>query len=264
MDITSFLNQDNSFPVSIAGTSKVADNEVIGIGGFSMYATLENTKSLMSTAPDVTLEDGSVVSDTIFLTPVTISISGVVSDVFIRIDTPDNIFSQTQDVIGVMSQYLPSRTNSQLSKIAAITEDVKNVKRRINSVLEDGKRLQGAFGDNTGTKTLQEQFLDAVEQVHFSRALIDIESPYRVYKNMRITSLKTTETNESSGLSFVIEAKQIGLRKLKTVTVASIEPAPAPSQGLGGSTEQEIDKGTTSGAEVSEEKSKSLLTSILG
>lgn len=264
MDITSFLNQDGSLPVSVVGTSKIADNEVVGIAGFSMYAEIENVKDLTSTAPDVTLEDGSIVSDTIFLSPVVISISGVVSDIFIKLEASNNLFSQPDAIIGITSQYLPNRTQSQISKIRAIADDAKNINRRINSVIDDGKRLYDEFGNKSGSKTLQEQFLDTVEQIHFSKALIEIESPFRIYKNMRITKVTTSKTNESDEIKFNIEAKQINLRKLKTVTVSSIDPAPKPSQGLQGSTEQTVDKGTTTGKKIKEEQSKSLLSSILG
>ena len=262
MDITSFLNQDGLFPVSVAGTSKVADNETIGIGGFSMYATLENSKDLTSTAPDVILEDGSIVSDTIFLAPVVVMISGVVSDIFINSEADNGLFSPTESIIGITNQYLPQRTQSQITKIRSLVDDAKNVKRRVESVIDSGKNLYNLFGDNTGTKTLQEQFLDAIEQVHFSKALIEIESPFRVYRNMRITSIKTTKESGSDDIKFSIEAKQIGLKKLKTITVENIEPAPSPSEGLQGATEAQSDKGTTAGQVVSETKERSLAESL--
>lgn len=260
MDITSFLNQDGSLPVSVAGTKKFADNEEIGIAGYTTYATVEITKTLSSTAPTVTLEDGSEVSDTIFLNPISISISGVVSDVFVKREANDGIFSPIERVIGETSQYLPAKTQSQITQARAIVDDAKNVIRKIDAAVERGQRLYGEFGDKSGSKSLQEQFLDTLEQVHFSKALIPIETPYRVYENMRIISCPLTTNNESDEIRFKIEAVQIRLRKLQTVTVASIEPAPNPSTGLKGATEQATDKGTTSGKPVS----SSLLATILG
>jgi len=264
MDITSFLNQDGSLPLSIVGTKKVADNEEIGIGGFTMFATIENTKTLSSTAPTVTLEDGSKTSDTIFLNPIQVSIIGVVSDVFVKRDATAGIFSPVERVIGIVSQYLPNKTQSQITQARAIVDDAKNVIRRINAAIEDGKRLYGEFGDQSSSKPLQEQFLDRIEQIHFSKALISIETPFRVYENMRIIKFPLTVNNESDEIRFKIDAVQIGFRTLQTVTVASIEPAPKPSSGLKGATGQAADKGTTAGKPVPETKSTSLLSTIFG
>jgi len=79
---------------------------------------------------------------------------------------------------------------------------------------------------------------------------------------MRITSIKTTKESSSDDIKFSIEAKQIGLKKLKTVTVENIEPAPNPSEGLQGATEAQSDKGTTAGQVVSETKERSIAESL--
>jgi len=264
MDITSFLNQDSSLPFSIAGSKKIADNEEIGIGGFTMYATVETIKTISSTAPTVTLEDGSEVSDTIFLNPISISITGVVSDVFVKREANGGIFAPVEKIIGATSQYLPNKTQSQITQARAIVDDARNVLRRVDSAIENGQRLYGEFGDKSGSKSLQEQFLDVIEQIHFSKALIPIETPFRVYENMRIISCPLTTNNESDEIRFKIDAVQIRMRKLETVTVASVNPALNPGAGLKGATEQATDKGTTAGTPVSESKSTSLLSTLFG
>lgn len=264
MDITSYLNQGQSLPVSIAGTSKTSDTEKIGFAGFTMYAIIEESRDLNSTAPDVTLEDGSKVNDTIYLDPIVLNISGSIMDVHYAKESEEGVLGTTEQVIGVIDAYLPEKTSAQISKARSVVDDIDNTIAKINTTIEDGQQILGAFGDKSGSKSLQEQFLDVIDQIHFSKALIPIEFPYRVYENMRITNVKTTQTGESNELKFTITAKQLSFRKLETVLVESTEPAPKPSTGLEGATESEADKGTTTGTEVEEEKSQSLLSSVLG
>ena len=242
---------------NLPSTRKVDDRQEIGIGGFTAFVAINETRQLQSTSPDVVLEDRSTVTDTIFLRPVMLSIEGEVSDINIKTEVPDNIFGQAEQFLGVVTPFLPTRTVSQISKVREIIDDGLNIVRRIDSVIDSGQQILDIFGNRSDSKTNPELFLDYMDRIHFSRQLISIESPFRVYDSMRIISFETSRDNESDKITFRIQAKQIRMAELLLVEVDT--PNRNPSPGLSGQSDGEVDKGISQGRDTP----RSLL-SVLG
>ena len=262
-NVTQYLQQEieglniEEFLVSrLPGIGKVDDQQEIGIAGFTAFVAINEKKTLSATAPDNTVEDGSVIGDTIFLKPIIIEIEGDVSQISLKRDNTDNPFRQLERIIGIVTPYLPVRTLSQISRIRNIVDAAINIIRRIDAIIEDGRQIIDIFGDRSGNKPLQELFLDYIETLYQSSLLVQIETPYRVYDNMAIINFETTVNQEAENIRFKITAKQI---RTATLEFVELDFAPNPSQGLGGSTESEADKGTTEGEEVEQSLATTLL-----
>lgn len=248
------LNIEEFILSKLPGIKKVDDKEEIGIGGFTAFVTISEKKNVTASAPDVTLEDGSVIQDTIFLAPIMFDIEGDVSEIHIKRDTTDNPYRKADRIIGVVNQYLPTRTQAQISKVRDLINDGLNTVRRIDSIIDDGRQILDIFGLTTPGTPIQEQFLDTVERLIQGRQLIQLESPYRVYDKVVLLSIDTTRTNQGDNLRFKITAKQI---RTATLEFTELEFAPNPSTPQ---PQGNVDKGATAGEEVEE----SLLSQILG
>lgn len=224
----------------------------VGIGSFTMLVRVKEKYTLEADAPDTVVEDGSSIHDHIILKPLRISIEGDVSDVHRRGEPVLEVTRAAQREIGnITSQYAPARTQAQLSKVSALTNDVLDAARRVDAALDAGAQIGRLFGNqDPDSGGLQEKFLNHIEALYSGKHLIDIDMPYRSLKGMVITSFVSTTNNETGSTSFTLEAKKLQLAELQ---FAQIEK---PASGTNGQTASQSDKGPQAG--------KQLDTSFLG
>ena len=214
-NINEFLDKVSYSPVrdfinrEVKGLKKSNDLEVVGIGGFTTYATTRNKRTMTATAPNIYMENGTVVNDTVWLEPIEIVIEGVVSDIFVDKKSQQNVITDVKRAVGVVNAYLPNRTQSQINKINALSNDVYSAIDKIDNLVSTSKQLAILQGQGASTKSLQEQFIDKIDSIYYSKALIDIETPYRKYENMMILSYETEVNGESNEIKFIINAKEI-------------------------------------------------------
>ena len=231
----------------------------IGIGKFTLMANVNETSKLSSTIPVTYLEDGSAVSDHIILNPPILEISGEVGDITLDNSDFDNLLENIQNSTGIIGFYVAKRTQSQLQQANLLINNIENKINAVNRILDDGEQILDLFGltkKNTSEKTNQELFINSMESAHYGRQLLSINMPYRTYKNMRITSIVTTKTNESSGLQYTIIAQQFRFVRTQIVAVQANNPTP----NLNGQTENKNTVGTQTGDNVAPERARSILS----
>lgn len=250
MGVQDYLDQQLADPL---------DKE-IGIGGFTALVRISEQYKLTAEVPSTPVEDGSFVNDHIIIKPLVLSIAGDVSDVHLRASLITSALTSVQAEIGnVVSQYAPARTQAQLAQVNALANDVTDAIQRVDNLIDTGSQVLDLFGNqDTETKGIQEQFLDAMEALHNGKQAITIDMPFRSHKNMVITSLAITYGNEIDHTEFALEATQINLAELQFVEAGT------PSAGLGGQTDELVDGGTQEGAAVETSFASSLVSSILG
>lgn len=228
--------------------------ERVGIGGFWMLATVNESINMNSKIPTAWLEDGSAAQDHIVLDPTTITIDGEVSDIWIERNVAMEAITRTQAQIGTIATYLPTRTQSQVQKINAITNDATDKIREIERAYENGKQLAGFFGVSNAEKNIREQFIDHIESIHYGKVLISIETPYRVYDNMALPSIQINRDNQFEALTFKITAQKM---RFADVVYADInEYFKKPGEG----TEGKLESASGKGPQKPEEVDKSVLT----
>ncbi len=215
----------------------------IGIGGFTALVRISDRYALTAEMPSTPVEDGSFVNDHIIRKPMTLSIEGDVSDVHLRGSPVIRQFQQAQAVIGDLSaKYAPARTQAQLQKISALANTAADAVRRIDSLIDSGQQILDYFGnEDTESKGLQEQFLDAMEALYNSGQVFAIDMPFRRHENMGITSFVAAYDNEINSTSFTLEVQQLRFADLQFVEITT------PASGLNGQTTGEVDQGTQDG-----------------
>ena len=222
----------------------------IGIGSFNMYAMLSRQYTLKSTIPKGHTEDGATQSDHVTLESIPVTVTGVVSDIYLRRNPVVEAYLRNQAEIGSVAKYAPLRTQSQLSQLNGIAVDAANQVRRVDTAIADGRQALEYFGDKSGSKSLREQFVTEMDRLHYSKALVSIELPYTVLEDMRITSCVIEDDNGAEEIGFTITAEQFRKSRLLFDDVSGFYKN--PSNGNNGKTQGLKEKGAQSGDNVSD------------
>ena len=234
-------------------------NTEIGIGGFSALVRVNESTTLTSKVPTTYLEDGSFAQDHIIIDPVILSIDGDVSEIHIKPTAFSEDLSRINSNVGVIAQYLPAKTQTQIQQANALIGDFTDRIRQVDKIIADGKQALSFLGNQSPTgKDLQEKFIDAMESLHYGKQLVSIDMPYRRHDNMRITSVQVARDNKGKNIKFKITAQEV--RFAATIFIDASEFMKSPAAGLGGQTDGVTDKGPQAGEEVEQ----SLLFSVRG
>jgi len=232
----------------INGQFKDDETEEVGIGGFTTAARLRENVKRTRDIPTTFLEDGTQLSDHIIRNPLSMSIEGVVSNVYRRSSPLLERIRETEAVVGAVGLYLPARTQSQLSRLAGLTADVQGLIDRADQLLKTRQTVADFLGF-TGSegKTNVERFIDFIEGAFYSDVLIRIDAPFRTYRNMALTSIDHTRDSTTDSLKFNLEVREVRIAESIFVKRAAANPA----SGNKGQQESETDKGVQEGEEVS-------------
>ena len=220
--------------------------EEVGIGGFTALVRVSESYNLSADVPSTPVESGAIVNDHIIRKPLTLSISGDVSDLYKKPSETIRQFQKSQAEIGnVTSQYAPSRTQAQLSKANSLANDAVDALRRIDNLIDTGNQAADLFGNrDSDTKGGQEAFLDAMESYYFSGTPLSVDMPYRRHDMMVITSLTSSYDNKTNSTTFSIDLQKIVLAELEFAELTK------PSIGTGGQLDKESKKGAQAGKKV--------------
>lgn len=241
----------------IDGKKKALSGEVepIGIGGFNLFAKVNESTNYKAIIPTQVLEDGTTVSDDIINDPVTISITGSVGDSHIELaDLPEQI-RQAQDVLGEITTMLPVRTQAQMNKVKAIGASVNDAINKADRFIDLGKSAYNLVSGGSNSKSLREKFIDYIEAVYFGKQLIDVEVAYRTFTNMAIASLTIRTDASAAQTDFELIVQQVETSAAAYTDISSFYKAPAGNFAEGLS-----DKGAQN---PKDGKTKSLLSAML-
>lgn len=233
------------------------EKEEVGIGGFTMVARIRDRVMRTASIPTAYLEDGSHVNDHIIRDPLMLSIEGNVSDLHLRPSPALAAIREAEATVGLITQYGPARTSTQISKVSGLVADVGSAIDRVDAALATIDRVGEAVGlrDESASKSNIEKFLDTMDGIYESGILINVDMPFRTYERMALTSMEITRDNQQNALAFNLEFQQFRFVETQFVTAA-----PNPARGTGGQTAGESDKGAQEGEEVE----RSALTYLFG
>lgn len=243
-----------------------SSTEEVGIGGFTFYATVNDSTTYTTQAPTSVVEDGSYIGDHLINEPIKLSISGDVADIFIAAVTPSKSDSRLPTVGGTNS-FRPGRTTSQQQMVARIIDTAADRRREINEQMTGGANVNKLTGNNSSSKSYREQFIDFIETLHYGKQLVEISTPFRKHDNMAITGVTITRDNQRRALTFSLTAQKFRIAKTLFADVSQFYRKPAPQ--VKSQTAPTADKGAqspTSGAAsgAGAKKQKSLLSAITG
>lgn len=244
----------------IDGAFQDDEQEEVGIGGFITAARVREITRKTREAPTTFLEDGSHINDHIIRNPLTLSIEGSISNVYQRPSPAIAALQAVQEQVGNITQYAPSRTQAQISRVSGLANDITGAIDRVDALIDSGQRVAGFLGF-TGDegKTNIEKFIDFIDSVHASDALIRIDMPFRTYADMCITSVEYERDNRTDSMPFTIEAQQF---RFASTTFVEVGPAPNPGAGNNGQQDGESDKGAQEGEDLPESLGIQILRGI--
>jgi len=239
----------------------------IGIGGFSLFARVNDRLTLKADNPTSYVEDGSPLNDHRVKKPELLTISGSIGDVY---QTPNTLVDRVQSLdnnLGQITQYFPRLTPSQAINFTKVSSNAVSQINKLENLINAGAQANSLLGniDNL-SKPLGEQFLDAMENIHYGSQLVSIQMPYRIYDSMSIKSVIIERSNTSDGVTFTIEAERFRIADLNFVAVDRVstrgggtaERAGAnPAESLGGQADTIKDKGAQEGRAVSSDEVRS-------
>jgi len=242
-----------------------ADTEV-GIGGFTLFAKVKDATDYTAKVPTQVLEDGTVATDHIINKPLTMTISGEVSDLHIRLAPPLPITIPSDSAVGQVTTLLPNRTQAQLNKIQSIGQSVMDAVDRADRLINIGRNAFNAFNPQATAKPLREQFIDFIEPVYYGKQLISVDAAYRTHEDMAITSLSVSRDNQFEVIRFELSLQKVESVELIYTNVEQFYQAPAPATqaSVAGETNQGAQETTTEAAEAEGTRTRSLASSILG
>lgn len=220
------------------------EGESVGIGGFRTFAKIRERVSRTRDVPTTYLEDGMPSNDHIIRNPLVLSVEGNVSDVFIEDSESVEAIRSTETETGRILQYAPPRTQAQASRISAIVNDVNSAINVADSIINSTQKVASIL--TSSGKSNIEAFIDVMESLDASDALIVIDAPFRSYKNMALTSLDYERNNETESLDFSLEFQEF--RFNETIFVEG-KAAKNPSSANDGQQSDKSDKGVQDGKE---------------
>ena len=200
-----------------------SEYEKVGIGGFTFYASTAESSTKTATVTANPVESGSTVNDHIIKNPATITLSGEIADVFIESPITPLTVQELVPAIGIIQDYLPGRTATQLSKINGLLATVDDYFIAADTAINKGAQLYDYFTGNQADTSITSKFLEFFDQVYESNSVIDVECIDKVFKNMAITSFTTTKININNynftiSLQTIVEAETTLIQLVKNAS----------------------------------------------
>ena len=226
------------------------DGEEVGIGGFTAFAQISEKFTRSASVPVTYLEDGGHVNDHIIREPITLSIEGNVSDIFVLPSEPVAPLQENQTQIGNITQYAPARTQAQLSRVSGLVNDFTSAMDKADAIISASQGAAKYLGlQDIEAQSNIESFLAAMKGLQASDKRTKISSSLGSFANMYITYFEVTRDNQNRAINFALEAQEI--RTADTFSVAT-SAAQNAAIATAGQTDGETDKGTQEGEEVEE------------
>jgi len=247
---------ENFKKVILPDSLKGSELEKIGIGGFTLYASVSETSTKTATVTANPVENGSMLNDHIIKNPNTISINGEVANVFIETPIIPNTIQKLLPPVGIIQDYLPQRTQTQISKVNGLLATVDDFFTAADVAINKGKQLYNFFTGNEADTSITSKFLEFFDQVYESKSVIDVECVDKIFKGMAITSFTINKTNPNN-YTFTISLQSIIKAETTLIELIKNASGDAVSQGA-----DLTDKGTQQTKEVDQSFASALLQEL--
>lgn len=203
-------------------TGAVFDKTTRGIGGFLFDVTKETTVNLRSEITDYPLESETQIQTHFSKRPISISITGVCSD--IRVHNPNDEWkaetilddlSDMLDKLTMISNNLGmGRVTKECAKVTAYAKTVHTLYRKVKETYNRLAKLlnSGFLGLGEAQKTSQQEAYDRLYSMWNSGSRITVETPWNKYNDCVIEDLSFTQPEETNQLTEItIKFKQLTL-----------------------------------------------------
>lgn len=255
----------------VAGQNRALESstlEEIGIGGFTLFARVNDSTNYQTQAPTSVVEDGTYLGDHLINAPIRLNISGDVSDVFVNAPV-QSLSAKRLPTVGQVVSLLPTRTTSQAQRVNRIINTAMDRYRQIDNAIKQGQNVFNLAGNKASGKPIREQFVDFIEAIHYGKQLVSISMPFRLHDSMAITDVTITRDNQRNALTFSLTAQKFRIAKTVFTDISAFYRRPSPAvesqvAGVSNKGVQSPESGTGTGVAEAGRKEKSVLSAILG
>ena len=252
-----------------------SSEEEIGIGGFKLFARVNQSTQYKAQVPNFVLEDGSYANDHIINDPLVLSINGEIGGNFAKTVKTSYEPEPVQKPSLTQQFYKPMRTASQLTGISYMNKGMSNALSKLNNFKSVSNQIFNTFKSNTqnpravtsaDTSTIekdnQEEFLIFLESVYYAKLLVDVEMPYKKHTDMAITDLSIERDNTNNSVKFTASFKKVQFAQIVYTSASKYFKKPADG-ATKKKTESAKDKGSQK-PEDNKKSNKSLLKTLGG
>ena len=189
------------------------DTEVEGIDGLLFAIPLTESLAFQAQITDHVVEDNSVMQDHIAISPIKITLTGMVSELVLTKSKIEAYAETVLNTLGSLDVLSPSLSQSAASALSTATR----AKQAAEQILSKAKNISDILKGNP-TKTKQQEFYLDLKQKFFGRGLYTVQTPWETLKNMAIESLSFDQDESTKEWTTInITLKQITLAQTKKV-----------------------------------------------
>lgn len=181
------------------------DKQTINQQGFLFDYEGENTVQLESDITDHYVENNKSISDQVAIKPVMVSVQGFVAELNDIIPEIDKYVKLAQSKLSTLSPYTPDLSASALVLINEAILAYEVVANTVDSVQQTLATLGVGEYQNKQQKAFAKFY-----QAQQARTLFTIQTPWNIFTNMAIKSLRAIQNSETRMITdFEIQFKQI-------------------------------------------------------
>jgi hypothetical protein len=219
------MDQRNALPVTVEAllmiptveqfVSSVVDKYIvrptsnpnlIGVGGFLFDIDATQEISLDAEVTDHYTEDNYAIQDHVALRPKMVTLRGYIGelkDMQAQSLLPVLTNIQSLASIGGFMPQFAAQATQVYSKITDVTSKIDSVINQANNVFD-------IFTNKSTTANYQQKAYMFFEQLRDSMQLCTVETPYKIFNNMVITSLRAIQKDDTNIISdFAVTFKEI-------------------------------------------------------
>lgn len=251
------MSFSDGITASLANTKQETE---IGIGGFRLFAKISESTNYSNTVPVDVLEDGSNSTDDILNNPISVSIDGVVGDLFVEQQNFPELISKDFSSVGEVTALLPAKSQQQAQRVAQIDSQLRDATLLAQRAERIGNSAYEFFNNSASSaKTEQEKFIEYMEAIYYGGQPITLSTKLRDFDNMALEDLTINHDNQTGDTRFSARFLQINYTSLNYVEVS--EKYSSPSSSMSGKTSDSSNKG---GQNPETNTESSLLSDLLG
>ena len=194
-------------------------SKVIGLSGFVFDVVEDEEISLESDITDHYVEDNNAIQDHVALRPERFTVRGFIGELSHLFPSPLlQIVTKIQRLV-VLTSYIPTLTNQSTQKSTKVGND--NIQQL--TPLESAQNLYDIFADKNTTATKQQQAFNFFYSMYTTRQFFIVETPYNIFDNMLIESMKIVQGGETNLISdFSITFKKIRIAETQFLPTQNV------------------------------------------
>lgn len=192
----------------------VAPNGVKQIGSFAFDYKGGEEVNLRSEATDHWLENNTVTQNSISVKPVEIKLRGFVSELALNAETTFRLQTLLTASLSTLSQvplYLGSYTPGAVDAMSRAIAQAQSVALQIEQAAAFTAQLASYFLPGPALNKQQAAFA-RLEALQLARVVFTVFTPFKVYSNMAITSIRAAQDKTTKTMSdFSVDMQQINI-----------------------------------------------------